>query len=799
MQKSYKSKVKRTQKQIAAEHRALKQKIKKEVDVLIAEYHTLLQREDADSIGAVYLRHSTRFQYSIVDQLRSLLEEAVKKRIFIPRENIYYDIGVSGRRERRHGFDQLKAAIKNKQFNVLLALTTSRLYRKNYNAMKFIEEDVVEQGIRAIFVKSRLDTADDEDWRMKLQFYAILDDMYSKVIVPSIHAAHETLFLAGMVCTSLPLGFTGQEVPGEFTRQNRPRRKIVIDTETAPWIQRLYQWYLDGKSTNQIAQDLNDDPAAPAPSKSMTGFWTQPLVRRHLISSVYRGFWSYGAKESEWSSEKDYNKQVPREEPLKSKQFEDLRIVSDETWYRVQKLLAKELKKAGRKPNDGDQSRRPLVLRQLFHCPEHDRKLVAGGAHGQYLMCPVCRAIKPAERPIFTYLRRDVALHKTCRTVIDLIQSDSALVDAIISACQAQVEEIQRPDPQQLHCLRKEAKTLMTKIEFNRRNPGDSEEEQMQTLKLLRELQREHAAISADLAALESAQNSGIRVPSAEEVTSLLDEFTKTLTDLAKSENEKDMRTVRRIIDEVTGGQIDVYQKGENKPGRGWLQGRFSVDIISVVTHQLTGIRLIEDPQRSVEITIDFRAESQLDREAEQVMALAQEGMCYKTIAKTMNRHRNHVTKLIKHWHESRGLTVPDGRARRKTLENKQTTTPQYQRLADEAVRLKEQNKSNLKIAEILNTSDTMIAQAIAWWYTSRNLPVPTARDWRHKVLALAKERIDRGELIKDIAPELDYSPRGLRLALDDYYAETGEVLPDGRSRRGNAKSGQLANGKSKA
>lgn len=796
---NFQMKVKRTKEQIAAEKKAFAAEVEQQIDALVSEYHATLSREEADSIGAAYLRYSTRFQYSVIDQLRSIMDDATKKRIHIPRENIFYDLGVSGRRKSRPGLNQLTAAIENKRFDVLLVLTTSRLFRKTYKAMQFVEEELVEQGIRTIFTKSRLDTADDADWRMKLQYYAFLDEMTTKVLVPSIHAAHEGLFLKGMVCTSLSLGYTGEDVPGEFTRQNRPRQKIIIDPETSLWVQKIYGWYLAGKGQGEIARELNADPTAPPPQKSLTGAWTPVLVRSHLMNPAYRGFWAYGAKESNWSSKKDCNEQKLRDEPLQTSQFENLRLVSDETWYRAQELLAKEIKKAGRKSKDGDSSKRPLVLSQLFYCPEHDRMLVAGGAHGQYLMCPICRAIKPAERPIYTYLRRDVALHKTCRTVIGLIQSDPTLVDTIITACQSEIDAIQRPDPQQLDRLRKQAKALMSKIDFNRSNPGESKEEQAQTVKLLKDLQRKYATVSTDLAALESAQNSEIQVPSAEEVTSLLDEFAQTLTELALSENEEDMRTVRRIIDEVTGGQIDVDQKGENKPGRGWLQGRFSVDIIAVVTHQLSGIRLIEDPHRKVEITIDFRAESQLDREVEQVMALAQEGMCYKTIAKTMNRHRNHVTKLIKHWHESRGLTVPDGRARRKTLENKQTTTPQYQRLADEAVRLKEQNKSNLKIAEILNTSDTMIAEAIAWWYSSRGLPVPTARDWRHKVLEIANARIERGELLKDIAPDLDYTPRGLRLALDDYYAETGEVLPDGRSRRGNAKSGQLANGKSKA
>ncbi|MEK6236789.1 MAG: hypothetical protein N2C14_18945, partial [Planctomycetales bacterium] len=55
---------------------------------------------------------------------------------------------------------------------------------------------------------------------------------------------------------------------------------------------------------------------------------------------------------------------------------------------------------------------------------------------------------------------------------------------------------------------------------------------------------------------------------------------------------------------------------------------------------------------------------------------------------------------------------------------------------------------------------------------------------------------LQEGVLLKDIAKELGYSPRGLKLALDNHLAVRGETLPDGRTRRGNAGSGERANGR---
>jgi hypothetical protein len=53
----------------------------------------------------------------------------------------------------------------------------------------------------------------------------------------------------------------------------------------------------------------------------------------------------------------------------------------------------------------------------------------------------------------------------------------------------------------------------------------------------------------------------------------------------------------------------------------------------------------------------------------------------------------------------------------------------------------------------------------------------------------------DDGALIKNIAAELGYTARGLKLALKKYLAELGECMSDGRARRGNTSAGARASG----
>lgn len=790
-------KVRRTRKEIQAEQRALRERTLREIDAIVAEFHGKLSREQAQAIGAFYARYSSRFQDSIADQIRALFEAAVAQGIFVPRENIFFDLGVRGSKNRRPGLDALRQAIDQKRFKVFMVLTTSRLYRKAYRAMTFVEEELVEQGIRVIFVKSQLDTDDGENWRTMLQLYATMDEAMARMGVAHIHASHEGLFIRGMVCSSLTLGFTGEVVPGELTRRNLPRQKIIIDKTVAEWIRTIFHWFVvDGKSRDEIARELNDDSLAPAPAKSLTGLWTALLVREHLMKPAYRGFLVYGKKKTVWLSRKDYATQKLRPEPLRSGQFEELRIISDELWYRAQELLAAEQSKSGRRSKDGDLQSRPRLLRGLFVCPEHDRQLVAGGPQGKILFCSLCRAIKVANRPLYSHLNRRLAIQLTCQRMAELVRADKSLVTAIIASCQQAAAAAQQPDPDVLSRLRALASRLSRSIEFNRRSPGDTDEEQRQTEQVLKDLRQQLNSVSAELAVHESAANREIIIPQPEEVIALLNELAEILISAASAETDEEMRVARRIIDDMTGGRIDLYQMGERKAQRGWLQGRFTVDVVSVAFSRLTGVRISVENAPTLEVVIDYRRPRLYDEQMEEAKRLWDQGLLNKVIARKMNRSEAYITMLIHRWFTSRGLPCPDGRKRRAEVVDKQVDTPVYKELADDVVPLVEQGYSNLEIARQFHTSDVTVGKAIKWWFTSRGLPVPTAADRRRSMLLRAKTMYESGRLLNDIAAELRYSPRGLKLALQSLYTELREDMPDGRTRRGHAAVGETANGR---
>jgi site-specific DNA recombinase len=350
----------RSRQETDQERRDRDQQTAQEIDQLVAEFHHQFPRELAKSIGAIYARYSSRFQHSIVDQVRSLLEKAVDERIFIPRENICFDQGVRGSRERRAGLQQIRALLESKAIQALLVFTTNRLFRKTHKALQFVEEEVVERGVRCLFVKSGVDSADKKRWLMLLQINAMTDEFVGGMYADNIRTAHEGLFQRREVWGTITFGYRAREVAGLPTRRKLPRSEYEIDPEQAQWVRQVFRWYVEeGLSIAAIIRKLNNDPAIPLGPKAVSGRWTRQGVLVLLKNPRYRGHWEYGKTENVWQSKKDYSRQILREKSLQQEHFEDLRIVSDEIWFLAQKRRVEEPHSGGRQPKDGKTATRP--------------------------------------------------------------------------------------------------------------------------------------------------------------------------------------------------------------------------------------------------------------------------------------------------------------------------------------------------------------------------------------------------------------------------------------------------------
>lgn len=702
-----------------------------EVGRIAAEYHARLPRARAAATGLIYARYSTRFQDSIADQVRACFEAAVAREIFVAVDHVFYDLAVRGSKAQRDGLGQAQAQVAAGGVGAFLAFTTNRLHRKMHRCLRFVEEELVERGVRAIFPKSGVDTADIQRWKMLLSFHAMMDEFVVSMYADNVRAAHEGLMERGLVFGTVPFGYAGDPIPGEFTRRKRPRCRLIVDPETGPVVGRIFRWYADDRVTiDEIVRRLNGDPAIPLPPRCMTGAWTRTVVRALLENARYRGSWQYGATQTVWQSKKDYARQVPRDEPLRTAQVEGLRVVPDDLWCRAQRRLAGEPRPVGRKPVDGDRRSRPRMLNGLFRCPAHDRPLYVGGAHGRAMFCKACKEMSPEGRPLYSQLNRALALRLTCQALAGLIRGDDGLVGQVIAACRREAERSGRPDPAKLDALRRRVQQLDRQVAFLLDNLGETEEDRRDSADRLRRLRRDRASSAAELAGREADRDRPIAVPGEAEVHSLLAELGRILEAAATDDPGAETGIAREIIATLTGGRIDLEQQGERRPHRGWLRGRFRVDLLPYLAARSSGSE-VGGTSEGVEVVIDYREPAEPDALADRAKALFDEGLLIKEIGSRLGVSRNLVAAALARWHASRGLPAPDGRSRRSGLGRKHLEPPLFERLADEARRLAEEGLLYDQIAARLGCDRNTVTRALAFWSTSRSLPVPDGRSRR--------------------------------------------------------------------
>jgi AraC-like DNA-binding protein len=251
-----------------------------------------------------------------------------------------------------------------------------------------------------------------------------------------------------------------------------------------------------------------------------------------------------------------------------------------------------------------------------------------------------------------------------------------------------------------------------------------------------------------------------------------------------------------RALRDLVSGKIVVNEVRQPGRERHYLQGRFTLHAAAIaqVLVGTAGETAATDAGKmeghGEEIVIDFRRPPQYEEESERAKALFDQGWLMIRIAREMGKAKSHVTKLIKHWFESRGLAVPDGRSRRGTLTEKNQAEPLYHSIADSAQALWDEPYylSAREIGRRLGCTDTTAWKAIVHWYGVRQLPLPTTEERRQRIMQRARQMFEENIEIKDIAKAFGYSPRGMKLALKENYTRSGKVMPDGRSPRNGCK-----------
>ena len=299
--------------------------------------------------AAIYARYSTKHQNeaSIEDQVRSARKLCEREGFKVV--GTFSDAAISGGTAKRPGYQSLLAAARRKEFDVVVAESSSRLWRELAEQWRALKEWA---DLDIFVVGHNIDTRRSES-SILLSVTGAANEAFRQEIGRRTRQAQEGLAQQGKP--------TGGRAYGYRIEKGHK----VIDPAQAKVIRRIFQMRADGHSALAIVRALNaDDIPAPGAAWARTNGkkpeWRasaligDPRFGTGILSNpLYRGRAIWGRmKWKRQASDSSIRKPVPvPEREWIVHNVPHLRIVSDELFDAVQTIQSAEtpLKKAIRK------------------------------------------------------------------------------------------------------------------------------------------------------------------------------------------------------------------------------------------------------------------------------------------------------------------------------------------------------------------------------------------------------------------------------------------------------------------
>lgn len=201
----------------------------------------------------------------------------------------YIDNGYTGTNFDRPNWERMMADVKSGRINCIIVKDLSRLGRNYIETGRFLERVCPKLGIRFISVNDHYDTA---EIKSKDEFAASL-----KNIVNDYYAKDISLKSGSTLKAKRQRGeYIGNYAPHGYLKDPTNKNHLIINPETAPIIQQIYQWRAEGLGYGAITRMLNErDIPSPGRYRFEHGIVTNNnkkgrslLWNRHVLSDILR-------------------------------------------------------------------------------------------------------------------------------------------------------------------------------------------------------------------------------------------------------------------------------------------------------------------------------------------------------------------------------------------------------------------------------------------------------------------------------------------------------------------------------
>lgn len=171
----------------------------------------------------------------------------------------FCDDGFSGTNFERPDFQRMIGMVRNGEIHIVIVKDLSRFGRDYLEVGDYLEHIFPFLGVRMISINDHYDSERNQGNTagMDIAFRNLIYDYYSKDLSKKVKSAMRTKQRNGSYITCCTYGY-------KVSPKNK--HQMIIDPETAPIVRRIFTDVIAGKSTSQVARELNAE-GIPTPQQ----------------------------------------------------------------------------------------------------------------------------------------------------------------------------------------------------------------------------------------------------------------------------------------------------------------------------------------------------------------------------------------------------------------------------------------------------------------------------------------------------------------------------------------------------
>lgn len=291
----------------------------------------------------------------------------------------FIDDGLTGTNTDRPQFQAMIEAARRGEVSCIVVKDLSRFGRNYLDVGDYLEHIFPFLGVRIVAVNDGYDSQNyiGMTGGMDVAFRNFMYENYSRDLSIKVRSAMQARMKDGRFVNHVPYG---------YRKHPSDKHQMVPDEQTAPIVREIFRSIIAGKSTTQVARELNAQgvltPLAykqhrlkPA-CQERNLMWSHVTVLNILRNIKYTGSMVNHTRESRYMRDRN-QRRVPKEEWIVTEGTHEAIVTQEE--YEAAQAQIRAVKKHERKPPDSSD--------RIFYCGHCGRKLRKSFGLDAYFAC----------------------------------------------------------------------------------------------------------------------------------------------------------------------------------------------------------------------------------------------------------------------------------------------------------------------------------------------------------------------------------------------------------------------------